>query len=188
MEQVLRAEPELTSKTETDQLQAIWKLAVVLVAMGVRRSELLNLSQDVGEASRAFLSKIQGKAATCDFKIKCKEPCCSDSSNLVDFTAVVVKYVLVNGLADIDIRREVLGWKSLDFSSLVDTVAFIEQKEMARDAFKGEAATIKSGYRKQVDEEQRLQKRIQCGGCDTQIQQFAKNRISKSSARTAGNF
>ena len=69
MEQVLRAEPELTTKTEIEQLSAIRKLAVVPVAMGVRRSELLNLSQDVGEPSRSFLSRIQGKAATYEFKI-----------------------------------------------------------------------------------------------------------------------
>ena len=29
-----------------------------------------------------------------------------------------------------------------------DTVAFIEQNEMTRDAFKGEAAGVKTGYRK----------------------------------------
>ena len=191
MEQVLRAEPELTTKTEIEQLSAIRKLAVVPVAMGVRRSELLNLSQDVGEPSRSFLSRIQGKAATCDFKIKCEESCCSGSDKLVDFTSVVVKYVLVNGLSDSDIRREVLGWKDLDSSTLVNTVAFVEQKEMARDAFKGEAAAVKSGYKKQCSEELKMQRKIKCGGCDVQINQFAKNRFgnleSENFALIAGN-
>ena len=63
----------------------------------------------------------------------------------VDFTDTIVKYVLVNGLADAGIYREVLGWKLLDESSLSDALAFIEQKEMARDAFKGEATAIKTG-------------------------------------------
>ena len=58
----------------------------------------------------------------------------------MNFTLVVVKYVLVNGLADAEIRREILGWKNLDSATLVETISFLEQKEMARDAFKGEAA------------------------------------------------
>ena len=63
----------------------------------------------------------------------------------VDFTDTIVKYALVNGLADAEIRREVLGWKLLNKSSLSDAVAVIEQKEMARDAFKGEAVAVKNG-------------------------------------------
>merc|ERR1712055_206174 len=100
--------------------------------------------------SRAFLARVQGKAATCEFKTKCTEECCREGEKSVDFTNTIVKYVLVNGLADAEIRREVLGWKLLDESSLSDAVAFIEQKEMARDAFKGEAAAVKTGYKKQA--------------------------------------
>jgi len=67
----------------------------------------------------------------------------------VDFSAIIVKYVLVNGLADADIKREVLGWKDLDSSALADTVAFLENKEMARDAYKGELSAVKSSYQNQ---------------------------------------
>ena len=114
MEQVLRANPLIVSKPENDQLEEIRKLAVVPVAMGVRRSELLNMSQDDSEPCRSFLSKIQGKAATCDFATKCTETCCETSAKVVDFTSVIVKYVLVNGLVDVEIRRDVLGSKLLD--------------------------------------------------------------------------
>ena len=55
----------------------------------------------------------------------------------MSFTPIVVKYVLVNGLADAEIRREILGWKNLDTATLVETISFLEQKEMARDAFTG---------------------------------------------------
>lgn len=145
---------------------------------------MLNMSQDVGELSRTFLAKVQGKAATCEFKTRCKEACCQAGGKSVDFTSTIVKYVLVNGLADAEIRREVLGWKSLDESSLADTVAFIEQKEMARDAFKGEAAGVKTGYRKQQmtgspSDEAKLRKRVKCEDCDTQISQFVRTRSGK---------
>ena len=90
----------------------------------------------------------------------------------------------MNGLSDAEIRREVLGWKLLDESSLAETVAFIEQKEMARDAFKGEAAAVKTGYRKQhvtggPSDEAKLRKRVKCDGCDSQINQFARARSGK---------
>ena len=145
---------------------------------------MLNMSQDVGELSRAFLAKVQGKAATCEFQTKCKETCCTAAGKSVDFTSMIVKYVLVNGLSDAEIRREVLGWKLLDESSLAETVAFIEQKEMARDAFKGEAAAVKTGYRKQhvtssPSDEAKLRKRVKCEGCDSQINQFARARSGK---------
>ena len=138
IEHVLRSEPGIVDKLEQDQLGLIRKLCVVPVAMGVRRSEVLNLTQDSGELSRSFLSRIQGKAATCDFQTKCQATCCRAQPSSVDFSSIIVKYVLVNGLADAEIKREVLGWKDLDSSALTDTVAYIENKEMARDAYKGE--------------------------------------------------
>ena len=49
LEHVLRSEPDITSKEEKDQLESIRRLSVVPVAMGVRRSEVLNLTQDSTE-------------------------------------------------------------------------------------------------------------------------------------------
>ena len=51
IEHVLRSEPGIVDKSEQDQLGLIRKLCVVPVAMGVRRSEVLNLTQDSGELS-----------------------------------------------------------------------------------------------------------------------------------------
>ena len=114
---------------------------------------------------------MQRKAATCEFRTKCREECCREGEKSVDFTDTIVKYALVNGFSNAEIRREVLGWKLLDESSLSDAVAFIEQKEMARDAFKGEASAIKTGYRKQQAtaspaDEAKLRKKVKCESCD----------------------
>ena len=73
--------------------------------MGVRRSELLNLTQDAGELSRSYLSRIQGKAATCEVSTKCFAACCLNTPSNVDFSMIIVKYVLVNGLVDAEIKR-----------------------------------------------------------------------------------
>ena len=44
MEQLLQADPNIVAKPENEQMESIRKLAVVLVTMGVRRSEMLNIS------------------------------------------------------------------------------------------------------------------------------------------------
>ena len=87
-------------------------------------------------------------------------------------------------MADTEVRREVLGWKLLDESSLSDAVTIIEQKEMARDACRGKAAAIKTGYRKQQAtaspaDQAKLQKKVKCESCDAQINQYARARSGK---------
>ena len=130
------------------------------------------MTQNADEPSRSFLAKVQGKAATCEFTTKCTEECCSEEGKSADFTNTIVKYVLVNGLVDAEIRREVLGWKRLDESSLTETVAFIEQKEMARDAIKGRTAASPA-------EEARPRREIKCGRCETQMTQHIRLKSGK---------
>ena len=67
----------------------------------------------------------------------------------VDFTSVIVKDVFISGLSDDEIKREVLGWSDLDHKSVEKTVAFVEAKEMAREAMnRGSTAVPLSLYRK----------------------------------------
>ena len=183
LENVLRSEPDITSKDERDQLESIRRLSVVPVAMGVRRSEVLNLTQDSNELVRSFFSRIQGKAATCNFFTKCTATCCAADPPAVDFSQDVIKYILVNGLADAEIRRDILSWKELDSSSLSDTIAYIESKEMARDAYKSEVVSMKnkSQYTKQHSDP-KLKLRRKCEMCETQISQYVLLRSGKVSS------
>ena len=43
-EQLLHADPDIAAKPEAEQIESIRSLAVIPVAMGVRRSEMLNMS------------------------------------------------------------------------------------------------------------------------------------------------
>ena len=177
---VLRADPSVRSKTEAQVLAVMKTLAVVPVAMGMRRSELLNMNQDSGELARAFASRVQGKAATCSFTTKCTNTDCAVE---VNFTDVIVKYVLVNGLCDDEIRRDALGWPDLDSSLLANTIGFIEQKEMARDALKPDnLSAVKTTYKKGA-EDARLKKQVKCSGCDTMTPAYGMNRFGKISER-----
>ena len=146
---ILRGLDNVANVSETDLLAAIKKLAVQPVAIGVRRTELLNMSQDREEPIRTFLAKVKGKALTCNYKVDCS---CAPPTK-VDYTDCVIKDVILNGLVDEDIKKEILGQQDLDKLSVDDTVTRIESKETARNAlsqntgtagissFKKEAAT-----------------------------------------------
>ena len=53
--------------SETDLLSMIKRLAVIPVAISVRRSQLLNLTQCDSETVRSFFARIRGKTITCNF-------------------------------------------------------------------------------------------------------------------------
>ena len=161
-------------------LEAVWRLAVISIAMGVRRSETTNTGQVYGEPPRAFLAKVQGKAATCEGKTKCAEDCCREKGNPVDFMNMGVEYVPVNGLGDAETRRKVLGWEPPDECTLTDAIA-LEQKETARDAFKAGATARKTGYKKQqastgTADEAKLHKIAKCEGCAAPFSQYARGK------------
>ena len=46
----------------------------------------------------------------------------------------ILKDVIVTGLSDPEIKKDLLGWHGLDDKSISDTVTFVESKEMARNA------------------------------------------------------
>ena len=103
-------------------------LAVIPVATGVLRTELLQLRQERDEPFRAFTARVRGKAETCAFSTKCE---CGKN---VDYTDHVIRDVLRNGISDPDIRREVLGTKNVLQTPVNDVIALVENKEMARNA------------------------------------------------------
>ena len=178
MEIVLKVDPGLGTKTEEDILKVIKKMAVIPVAMGNRRADLLSLKQDRGERVRIFASNIQSKSAICAFTMKC-----GHGVSVVDFTDIISKYVLVNGLEDEEVKRDTLGWAQLDTSTLSEAIAYIEQKEMARDSVKSEnSAGIKFSCKK-ANEDSRLKEKVKCGDCDEKIAKFALNRFGKIGER-----
>jgi len=88
----------------------------------------LTLHQDHGQPIRSFAAKVNGKANTCAFHKNCTRNVCTQ---VVDYTDEMVKYVILSGIADEDIKKEVLGVPDLDDKSLNDTITIIENKEMA---------------------------------------------------------
>ena len=128
---IIKGYPTATSGTEAHLSEVIKKLAVVPVARVVRRMEVLSMKQDHGETTRSYQARLTGKASTCGYNMVCS----SDTCNVVnDFANVIIKDVLIHGLVDEEIKKDVVGWADVDDKTVEETVKFAEAKEMARDA------------------------------------------------------
>ena len=173
---ILKGHPNAVTSTEDNLLQTIKKMAVIPVAISVRRADLLATKQDHGENARAFFAKVRGKASTCAYSIQCSS---DDCNQVIDFTDVIVKDVVISGLADEDVKKDVLGWPDLDDKSLEDTVSFVEAKEMARDALsKGPTNAGISSYKKGKTDGKPATK-TSCKSCKKEIDKFIWNKRQK---------
>lgn len=109
-------------------MKAIKKFSVICTATSVRKTKLLSLKQDHGQPIRSFAAQVKGKAQVCDFTKDCTRQGCNQ---VVNYTEDIVKYVVISGLAEEDIKKDVLGSQDLDDKSLNKTISVIENKEMA---------------------------------------------------------
>ena len=127
---ILKVDPGITNKPVDAVLATMKKLVVIPVAIGVVRSELLDLKQMREEPFRSFASRVRGKAETCEFQIDHKCPC--GLTNSVDYTDHTMRDVLVAGIYDSDIRRDILGVEGIIAKSVNGVVSLVEGREMAR--------------------------------------------------------
>ena len=148
---VLRAHPDFASKPIDEALTILRSLAVVPVALGVLRSELSAMIQDPGETFRTFAAKVQGKAETCEFTTTFSGTCggCqTEFHGKTYYTDERLRDVLLDGIADNDIRREALSVSDIHNKSINDIIAFVESREIARDANPGSGMSAVSHYRR----------------------------------------
>ena len=173
-DELLQSHKDAVTVTEDNLMKIVKKLPVAPMAVSVRRSELLSIKQDHGENTRSFFARINGKATTCAYSIKC----CSDTCNRdVNFTEVIVKDVLVSGLVDDDIKNEMLGWTELDTKNVQETVSFIEAKEMARDSLtKQTIAGAISSYKEKNRCDGKAKQKATCKDCKTEMEKYAWSR------------
>ena len=180
---ILREDPSIIETGEESLLRAMKRMAVIKVATSVRRTKLLSLKQDHGQAIREFYANVKAQATTCNFKVKCGQTCCNDKP-AVDYTSLVVKDILISGISDLEIRKDVLEWSDLDAKSAIDLVGFIESKETAKKAWSGQVsdAAGTSGYKKRQDDQdpkKKLSLKTICSKCGIQISQFTRNKLGR---------
>ena len=142
---LLKVNPDAASSTLPDLLSAMRSLAVIPAATGVLRTELLQLRQERDEPFLAFTARVRGKAETCAFTTTCE---CGKN---VDYTDHAIRDVLLNGISDPDIRREVLGTKNVLKTPVNDVIALVENKEMARNALPSSTLSAVSSFKREQD-------------------------------------
>lgn len=190
---VLRAHPQFTSRPIDEALTLLKSIAVVPVALGVLRSDLASMRQDPDEPFRTFAARVQGKAETCEFKtnfdITCSQ-CDTALSGETYYTDEAIRDVLLNGIADLDIRREALSSDGIQTRSIADTIAFVETRETARDANPSSSVSALSEYRRSIRDNRQNQrdnrsrapspskfdqsKTASCPGCGSTFHLFTK--------------
>ena len=186
---LLKENPEVIETGEVALLRAMKSMAVIHVATTVRRANLLSLRQDHGQTFREFVAIVRAAAATCAYNVKCPHPCCAEKS-FVDYTSLVVKDILISGLEDGEIRKDVLGMPELDAKTDKDILKFVEEKEIAMNALKTTmTAAAVSSYnksRKVVDDntesaatKKKLTMRGKCSVCSTVISLYKQYRSGK---------
>ena len=75
------------------------------------------------EPFRAFAARSRGKADTCAFTVDC------NCGLKVNYTNHVIHGTLLNGIADDEIRREILGSAEVLTRAVNEIVALVESKE-----------------------------------------------------------
>ncbi len=150
---VLRAHPNFTSKPLDEVLPLLRSLAVVPVALGVLRSELTAMTQDPDEPFRTFAAKVQGKAETCELTTNYTGTCThcnTEYQGTTYYTENRIRDVLLNGIADMDIRREALSVDNIHNRSINEVIAFVEGREIARNANPVVGISAVSRYRENL--------------------------------------
>ena len=122
------------------------RLAVVAQNNLVNIVRLRSLAQDRDEPIRSYLARLKGIAAVCKLTLQCS---CNPPTT-VSYADNEILHCILKGLADEDIRRQVLG--VVEEMDLDATIKFIEAKESGKKAGvfldNGEAALNKiTSYR-----------------------------------------
>ena len=145
---------QLDAKTEEQLLAEMRTLAIVAQNHLVNIVRVRSMVQDRDEPIRYYLARLKGVAAVCKLTLQCT----CEPPTTVSYADKEILHCLVKGLADDDIRRQVLG--VVEEMNLDETVKFIEAKETGRQAGvyldSGEADLNKvTGYKQVQRETQR---------------------------------
>lgn len=129
---ILKSDPGIHSRPVSEVLKTMRTFAVIPIAIGVIRAELMQLNQGSDEQFRTFAARVKGKAETCGFNtsVTCQ---CGESVS-VNYTQETIRDVLLAGISDLDIRREALSTSNIQQKSVNDIISFVEGREMARNA------------------------------------------------------
>ena len=153
--------------TEVELLATIKQYAVLQRAVSSMKMDLYGMKQDDGEPVRKFYARVQTLARQCQLTIPCPEVGCRyHNAPFISYADEVVKQVVLCGIADLDIKKEILGTTGINAKSLTETLGLIEDKETAaRSTANNGAAAHTTSYKKIMASDKRLQGTGKCEKC-----------------------
>ena len=140
----------LSAKSEQEVLAAIKNLAIVAENTMVARVRLHNMQQEHKETIRSFCARLRGLANVCNFSVACPTANCNTK---VDYTDIMLRDILIRGIADLEIQAALLGDRNQDMT-LQEVLQFVEAKEAGKQSTaliissQSTAAATKSTYQK----------------------------------------
>ena len=189
---LLKSDRRITTKPVDHVLKAMHKLAVIPVARGIIRAELMQMQQKNDESFRLFAARVRGKAETCDFVTTAQCTCELEVS--ADYTEEAISDVLLAGISDLDIRREALSTEGLQGTSINNIISFVEGREMARKAVLSQDKNVfslseqpssfsaLSSFKRRTDETMEKSDKMDkartdsCPGCGKQYALYKRNK------------
>ena len=107
--------PNVHSKRADELMEILKALAVIPLARTVKINELLKMSQQSSELIRSYHARVQGQASICHFRMKCTHQHTTQQGDVyVDYTSKMIRHVLLNGLYDESIAREITSLTDID--------------------------------------------------------------------------
>ena len=153
----------MASKSADIVLASIKRPAVIGAALSARRAVTLKTCQEPGEPIHNYVARLRGKAHVCNFTTKGS---CGNDACIADFTDDMVKMIMINGLADEDVKKDILSTTDIDDKTLADTVSLIDSKEIATRAMMATPTVAVSSYKKSKKPLQADQTiKIKCTDC-----------------------
>ena len=198
---LLKVDANITTQPLNLFLATIKALDAIPMATGVLRAELLDMKQKRDKPYRSFSSRVCGKAETCAFLTVSR--CVCGLSNSVDYTDQIIRDVLISGIYDTDICRDILGIDGITDRPVNDVISLVEKREMTRDANSVSASMFSfSSYKKFPDQQKtprspsvfsepcttnRINERVPCPQCGNQFAPFKEGR-SKPHSEFSDSF
>ena len=164
---VQAATTSVHSLTEEQLLAAVKQYAVLQRAVSSMKMDLYGMKQEDGEPVRKFYARVQNLARQCQLTIPCPEADCRHhNAPFISYADEVVKQVVLCGIVDHDIKKDVLGTTGINEKSLAETLGLIEDKETAaRSTANSGAAAHTTSYKKIAATDKRLQGTGKCKDC-----------------------
>ena len=140
---LLKFDAEIAIRSIEEIPESTRRLAVIPIATGVLKTELMQMRQMRDESFRSFAAQVRGKAGTCAFSANCS------CDLIVNCTDHMIRDTLLNGISDFDKRREILGTTDILTTAVNDVIALVESKEMAHDAIPAHDVSVVSVFMRQ---------------------------------------